>query len=201
MISKKILPLLILLLGIGAFFVFFNKSGPEPETMLQQDPLRYLPRVSDNYPFYTISEINNINSTGIYNTQGYIVFISYCLPCPKGALCEKCDEPHIVISEKNDFDDKWVFLVDTRVGKKRFRYSNDFLCMDSYSGCPDQQEIMVISSAHWWYSPAWDYLFELDALYNLTLNASRIEGNRQPVYHPEKPSQKMLYELIGIDKV
>ena len=51
-------------------------------------------------PFYSISEINQANlSQGQYNTEGYVIFISSCPPCPKGAVCETCLIDRLFISE------------------------------------------------------------------------------------------------------
>jgi len=66
----------------------------------QTDTKTY-PSVS-NLEFYSIHELKQNNfSEGNYNTEGYVVKIYTCPPCPKGALCKMCMEPNIVISEDN----------------------------------------------------------------------------------------------------
>ena len=53
-------------------------------------------------PFYSISLINQKHITeGTFETAGYVIFVSYCPPCPKEAVCAPCPMPFIVISEKN----------------------------------------------------------------------------------------------------
>jgi hypothetical protein len=63
----------------------------------------YPTEIKDEYPFYTISQMHDLNTTGIFNTEGYLVYLSYCPPCPKDAECTICESPNIVISEKNNF--------------------------------------------------------------------------------------------------
>jgi len=59
------------------------------------------PSVS-NFRFHEISELKEGNLlAGNYNTEGYVTHKSYCPPCPKGAMCEPCPSPRIVISEEN----------------------------------------------------------------------------------------------------
>lgn len=54
----------------------------------------------NDLPFYSIGEINQANlSQGQYNTEGYVIFISTCPPCPEGAVCETCLIEHLFISE------------------------------------------------------------------------------------------------------
>ncbi len=53
-------------------------------------------------PSYPISRINKAHlAAGQYNTEGYVVFISICPPCPKGAVCETCLKDHLLVSETN----------------------------------------------------------------------------------------------------
>jgi hypothetical protein len=54
----------------------------------------------EGLPFYSISAINQANlPQGQYNTEGYVIMISVCPPCPAGAVCETCLIDHLVISE------------------------------------------------------------------------------------------------------
>ena len=51
--------------------------------------------------FLSISELNQANLTfGTYETKGYIVRISTCLPCLEMAVCKPCEPDYIIISEK-----------------------------------------------------------------------------------------------------
>jgi len=55
-----------------------------------------------NFDFYSIHELKQKNvSEGSYNTEGYVVKIYTCPPCPKYALCKMCMGNNIVISEEN----------------------------------------------------------------------------------------------------
>ena len=55
-----------------------------------------------NFSFYAIHDFKQKNLTpGTYNTEGYVVKIYVCLPCPKDALCKLCMKDNIVISENN----------------------------------------------------------------------------------------------------
>jgi len=57
---------------------------------------------TSNFDFYPIHEINqNKFSSGTYNTEGFVVKIYTCPPCPKDAVCKMCMENNIVISENN----------------------------------------------------------------------------------------------------
>jgi hypothetical protein len=57
-------------------------------------------KYNNDLPFYRISEINQADlSPGLYNTEGYVIFISTCPPCPDGAVCETCLIDHLLISE------------------------------------------------------------------------------------------------------
>ena len=66
-----------------------------------QTDVKTYPSIS-NFYFYSIHDLKQNNfSEGSYNTEGYVVKIYTCPPCPKGALCKMCMEPNIVISEEN----------------------------------------------------------------------------------------------------
>ena len=57
---------------------------------------------TSNLDFYQINEIKQNNFTsGNFNTEGYVVKIYTCPPCPKGALCKPCMSDNIVISKNN----------------------------------------------------------------------------------------------------
>jgi len=79
------------------YFIFGIINSPE-ET---REVIQLIPQ-SSNYTFYPIHEIKqNKFTSGTYNTEGYVVEIYTCLPCPKAALCEPCTRDNIVISENN----------------------------------------------------------------------------------------------------
>ncbi len=53
-------------------------------------------------PFYPIAQVQQKTSGGgMFETEGYVVFVSVCPPCPAEAVCALCPMPFIVISGKN----------------------------------------------------------------------------------------------------
>lgn len=97
--NKKIICILVLILAIIAGGVFYFLYGQQPEVNTGSNTT--YPQAS-NYTFYPIHEIKqNKFSSGTYNTEGYVVKIYTCPPCPKGAQCKPCMRDNIVISENN----------------------------------------------------------------------------------------------------
>lgn len=102
--SKKIAFLTIfpLLFAILILVVFFGqklsqKSYTEQDEQALEE--KTYPSISD-FPFYSISELKQSGfSSGNYNTEGFLVFRSYCPPCPPNVLCAPCPPSRIVISE------------------------------------------------------------------------------------------------------
>jgi hypothetical protein len=69
---------------------------------------------NEDLQFYSISEINQANlSQGQYNTEGYVLLISTCPPCPEGAHCETCLIDHLLISQT----DRYSKLTGSRIRK------------------------------------------------------------------------------------
>lgn len=59
--------------------------------------------------FYSIQELNRSHlQSGAYTTEGFVVKISTCPPCPKNAICEVCEPDNIVVSEKNKKLDEYT---------------------------------------------------------------------------------------------
>ncbi len=60
---------------------------------------------TSNLDFFQINEIKQNNFTsGNFNTEGYVVKIYTCPPCPNdpsAGMCKPCDRDNIVISENN----------------------------------------------------------------------------------------------------
>ena len=53
-------------------------------------------------PFYSISQVNaKTMPAGTFETEGYVINIYQCPPCPPGAVCQTCPPLFIIISEKN----------------------------------------------------------------------------------------------------
>lgn len=66
----------------------------------------------EDLPFHSIREINQAHlPQGQYNTEGYVLIISVCPPCPAGAVCETCLIDDLVISES----DQPSTLTDSRI--------------------------------------------------------------------------------------
>lgn len=98
--NKKFIWILAVILIIIASGVFYFLYKQQPSQVNIQNNTTY-PQIS-NFTFYPIHEIklNKLNS-GTYNTEGYVVKIYTCPPCPKGAQCKPCMRDNIVISENN----------------------------------------------------------------------------------------------------
>ena len=94
--KQKYIWLLIVLFAIAAYIYNQQTITPDAKTF------KSYPNAS-NFDFHSIQEIiqNNFTS-GQYNTNGYVVYIYRCPPCPKGAQCKTCRIPHIAISEENN---------------------------------------------------------------------------------------------------
>jgi|GEM_PF-1485446 hypothetical protein len=88
---------IILVVAVGGVYYFWNKQQSGGNTEVNTT----YPQIS-NYTFYPIHEIKqNKFSSGTYNTEGYVVKIYTCPPCPKGAQCKPCMRDNIVISKIN----------------------------------------------------------------------------------------------------
>lgn len=97
--SKKYIGVIVLILVIvaGGVYYFLNKQQPGGNIGVNTT----YPQIS-NYTFYPIHEIKqNKFSSGTYNTEGYVVKIYTCPPCPRGAQCKPCMRDNVVISENN----------------------------------------------------------------------------------------------------
>ncbi|MFH1749703.1 MAG: META domain-containing protein, partial [bacterium] len=98
--NKKFILILVVILIIiaGGVFYFLYKQQP-PQVNIQNNTTY---SQTSNFAFYPIHEIklNKFNS-GTYNTEGYVVKIYTCPPCPKRAQCKPCMRDNIVISENN----------------------------------------------------------------------------------------------------
>lgn len=89
----------VLVTVTGGIYYFLYKQ----QTLQTNTPSSSTYSQVSNFPFYPIHEIKiNKFSTGTYNTEGYVVKIYACPPCPKGAVCEVCMKDNIVISENNN---------------------------------------------------------------------------------------------------
>ena len=60
---------------------------------------------TSNFDFYSISDIDQNNFSGTYNTEGYVVHVYTCPPYPKDAFCKMCREPNILIYEETEVSD------------------------------------------------------------------------------------------------
>ena len=140
MIMKKSLIVSLIILGIiivsVGYFVFvqlFNNDESQ----------RTYPQTS-NYDYFTISQLKTMNQTsGNFNTEGYVVKVFTCPPCPKGAFCKECMGDNIIISEENKLlgsysltDKEIIILTDN---PKQFELSKKYkfsikLLEHSYTG-------------------------------------------------------------------
>lgn len=96
-----ILTVLIIAPVIGGGVVWKGKISSIPAVILTPSPYKTYPSILI-FNFYSIHEIKQQRlGPGSYNTEGYVVKIFTCPPCPTGALCKPCMGESIVISEES----------------------------------------------------------------------------------------------------
>ena len=92
--SKYYLLTIILVVIAAGVYLYIQQS-------INIENQRTYPATS-NFDTYNIREIKQNNFTsGNFNTEGYVVKIYTCPPCPKDALCKPCMRENIVVSENN----------------------------------------------------------------------------------------------------
>ncbi len=106
--------------GTGTITWYFD-DGSKIITNFSPESLNAKVRMIDTEkqetdPFYVIHDINTKNlPPGNYVTEGYVLIISKCSPCPHGAVCETCLTDHIGISENL----QWSDLTNSRITNKQ----------------------------------------------------------------------------------
>ncbi|MFA5125863.1 MAG: hypothetical protein WC462_02575 [archaeon] len=109
--SNYIIVVIILVALIIGLIIIGNIGIPPTTTPIDYNvPDSNIPDYNvPDYNFYTISGIKENNfSSGNFNTEGYVVKIYVCPPCPEGALCKTCMQPNIVVSENNVLLESYV---------------------------------------------------------------------------------------------
>ena len=97
---KYYIPIIILALAVVGIYLYISQSTPEINE-------RSYPQIS-NFDFFRIHELKQNNFTsGNFNTEGFVVKIYTCSPCPPDALCKPCMRDNIVISENNNLLDAY----------------------------------------------------------------------------------------------
>lgn len=88
--------ILLIVIGVAIVAVYlYSQSSTKNETQKTYLPLA-------NYDFSSIAELKqHAVVSGRYNTEGYVVKIFTCSPCPAGATCGLCMKNNIVISVHN----------------------------------------------------------------------------------------------------
>ena len=116
--KKTAIALVVVLIGLAAVLFFeVPQSGQDqppasPPEVIESPEDGTLPLVSDD-KFYPIHELREGKlGPGSYNTEGYVVYKSFCPPCPEGAMCKPCPPQSIVISEQNTLIEGNSFFVD-----------------------------------------------------------------------------------------
>ncbi|PIS47816.1 MAG: hypothetical protein COT17_01520 [Elusimicrobia bacterium CG08_land_8_20_14_0_20_51_18] len=86
------------------------------------------------FKFYSISALKAKKpASGFFNTEGYVVKIYTCPPCPEGAMCKPCMRNNILISENANLQESYMLAKkdmilftdkakDFRLGEK-YRFS------------------------------------------------------------------------------
>lgn len=102
---KKIILVAFGILLITSIGLFMREKWAIPDP---DPPVSGYPPLQ-NYRSVSIQEFKRRNPvSGNYNLEGYVTEISYCPPCPAGAVCIPCMEDYIVISENNLGDENEV---------------------------------------------------------------------------------------------
>lgn len=92
---KYYIPIIVILAVVITGIYFYTQRTTDTSS------IRAYPTISD-FNFYPIHELKQGNFTsGTYNTEGVVVKIYTCPPCPEGILCKPCMRDNIVISENN----------------------------------------------------------------------------------------------------
>ncbi len=198
-----IIPILIIII-ITVILIFILPEGKDKPIVKNENypPFNYPTEIHGEYQFYTISQLHNLNKSGIFNTEGYLVYLSYCPPCPSGADCAMCESPNIVISERNNFTER-TYYEEIKIGEMKFR---NFL-----SECKKTELVIDFSvpglnpniyhKFRWSTLNEWAYPFELDSMYKFTLE---IVKPQEIGYYPtidSCPRPTIIGKIIGIEKV
>ena len=105
---KYYIPILILVIVIAGIY-FYMSVGTNTEQNTSTNNVRTYPASCDsNIIFYPINKIKQNNlASGTYNTEGFVVKIYTCPPCPKGVMCKRCMQDNIVISMDNKIHESY----------------------------------------------------------------------------------------------
>ena len=96
--SKYYIPIFILAIVITSIY-FYKFVGIN----MEQNERTYPSSFNSDIIFHPINEIKQNNFIlEIYNTEGFVVAVYTCPPCPKYAQCEPCMRNNIVISMDNE---------------------------------------------------------------------------------------------------
>jgi len=100
---KYYISILALVIIVVAGIYFYATSNINTDRTTNTDNARTYPTSSNSdIIFYPISKIKQENLTsGIFNTEGFVVKIYTCPTCPEGAMCKVCMGDNIVISMDN----------------------------------------------------------------------------------------------------
>lgn len=79
-----------------------NETGMPPDGVPEDNTTVSTYPAASDFDVYAIHELKEQNFTsGTFNTEGYVVKIYTCPPCPAGSVCSLCMGDNIVISETN----------------------------------------------------------------------------------------------------
>ena len=97
---------LIAISAVLGLYFFGLLTLPQPVSTAKT-----FPSASDHLS-YPIPELKEVSVSGQYNTEGYVVFVSDCPPCPIGARCSPCPPNHVVISPSASIPDSARYPAD-----------------------------------------------------------------------------------------
>lgn len=147
-----IFAVILIIIVSGVFYFLYKEQSLQVNI---QNNTTY-PQTS-NFAFYPIHEIKlNKFISGTYNTEGYVVKIYTCPPCPKGAQCKPCMRDNIVISENNklletySLSDKEIILFSDNPNQfdlgKKYKFSIKILDYKSTGESINDIEIIGYNS-------------------------------------------------------
>lgn len=112
---KPLVLLLIIASVIGGALVWKRKVPLISTAIPTPTPYKTYPSIL-NFNFYPSHEIKKQRfGPGSYNTEGYVVKMFTCPPCPTRVLCKPCMGENIVISEESKILTDYSSLTDNEL--------------------------------------------------------------------------------------
>ena len=110
--------IIILVVGIVSYLLVVD-NGTNENTNTQTGNTYPL---AGNYPNYSLEDLiadsqNDSLKAGQYNTEGYVIDVFSCPPCPAGAVCMPCTPDAIIVSETSIETEKQLRIEAENLGQ------------------------------------------------------------------------------------